>query len=282
MKIKLHSYKLLFRLLDFLSNSKWLHKLVVDQKVYLGASIISLSMVNSACTSDKENTKNEHNTNYSNKKKGLNTQKNDSNNSLSTQDSIHKSTNHRIKPLITTSLCYVIIGDYPIEKKLDSTELYPYSLVSSCYINFSESIYDKSEIEITTCYDMPNEEWNNVIKDTITDIPENIISADGVYISAEKMPEFKGGNDSLQKFITTNLKYPKNAIQKGESGVVYVKFIVEKDGKVTNISVVKKLSPKQDAEALRLVKKMPAWKPGSIDDEPVRVWVFLPIKFNIQ
>ncbi len=96
------------------------------------------------------------------------------------------------------------------------------------------------------------------------------------------MPEFKGGNDSLQKFITTNLKYPKNAIQKGESRVVYVKFIVEKDGKITNASVVKSQYPKLDAEALRLSKIMPLWKPGSINSEPVRVWIFLPIKFKVD
>ena len=129
---------------------------------------------------------------------------------------------------------------------------------------------------------MPNEIENNVIEDKIMDIPENIISANGVYISAEKMPEFKGGNDSLQKYITSNLKYPKTAIENEESGVIYIKFIVEKDGKITNASIVKSLSPKLDAEALRLVKKMPEWKPGSIDSEPVRVWVFLPIKFKVD
>jgi len=57
---------------------------------------------------------------------------------------------------------------------------------------------------------------------------------------------------------------------------------VEKDGKITNACIVKSLSPKLDAEALRSVKKMPEWIPGSIDLEPVRVWIFLPIKFKVD
>lgn len=253
MKIKLKSYKLLFQLLDILSNSKWLNKLVVNKKVYLGAAIISTSLANSGCSSDKE----KGNKLDTSDKSSISERKpiNNSKNEVSDSSTINQSSNSILKSknksnTIVTVTCYIKIED---------------------------------DIEVTTCYDIvqPTPEIYK-IEDKITEAPENIISANGVYISAEKMPEFKGGYDSLQKFITTNLKYPKSAIQKGDSRVVYVKFIVEKDGKITNASVVKSQYPKLDAEALRLVKIMPEWISGSINSEPVRVWYFLPIKFKVD
>ncbi len=72
MKIKLNSYILLFRLLDILSNNKWVHKLVVNRKVYLGASIISLTLMNNACSSDNADTNNKKEINFSNKNKSSN------------------------------------------------------------------------------------------------------------------------------------------------------------------------------------------------------------------
>lgn len=271
MKVKLNSYKLLFHFLDLLSNSKWLHKLVINKKVYLGVSIISLTMMNSACSSDKDNANNENPINYSNKDKNSDTTKTDSESSSNNQGPNEEPTKRIKKQPFSTTLCYISIDNQPTEEELDYTELYPFSF------------FEKG-IDIN-CYDIAEESEINdyqTITDKYNDHAENILSANGVYIIAEKMPEFRGGNDSLQKYITSNLKYPKTAIENKESGVVYVKFIVEKDGTITNASVVKSLSQKLDSEALRLVKKMPEWKPGSIDSESVRVWVFLPIKFKVD
>jgi len=76
------------------------------------------------------------------------------------------------------------------------------------------------------------------------------------------LPEFFGGLDSLTKFIQTNLIYPKEAGKENIAGKVIVEFVIEKDGSVTNCTIIKSVNPVLDAEALRVVKLMPDWKPG--------------------
>lgn len=81
------------------------------------------------------------------------------------------------------------------------------------------------------------------------------------------------------KFIRTNLDYPKAARRSNTEGVVYVMFIVEKDGKLSGISVIKGIHTECDAEALRVVTMFPDWKPGRQDGRVVRSRYVLPIKF---
>ena len=117
------------------------------------------------------------------------------------------------------------------------------------------------------------------------------------------MPEFPGGSKALKEYLRDNLKYPSIAVQNGFEGEVHVKFIVEKDGSVDNVVVskctanskaekylkknmTKQLEIKQKViaafakEGSRLVKKMPRWKPGTLDGEPRRVNFTLPIRFR--
>jgi TonB family protein len=89
----------------------------------------------------------------------------------------------------------------------------------------------------------------------------------------ELQPSFKGGIDSLKKYLSQNLHYPKTA---SKSGTVYVNFTIEKDGKITNVIILKGLEPVLDNEALRVIRMMPAWIPG----KPDAVRYNLPIKFK--
>lgn len=98
----------------------------------------------------------------------------------------------------------------------------------------------------------------------------------------ERMPEFPGGETGLLNYLSRKIKYPKHARKKGIMGEVIIRFIVNKEGRVANPKVVKSVSYDLDQEALNVVKKMPKWKPGIQDGDPVNVEYSLPIRFQLQ
>ncbi len=102
-----------------------------------------------------------------------------------------------------------------------------------------------------------------------------------VFQVVETMPEFVGGNAALLKYLSDNIIYPEKAKKAGIQGKVILQFDVEKDGSVVNVVVVRSVSPELDAEAIRLVKNMPKWKPGKQRGMPVRVRYTLPISFKL-
>lgn len=97
----------------------------------------------------------------------------------------------------------------------------------------------------------------------------------------EIMPTYVGGTEALHDFINKNLKYPAGALQNKQEGRVIVAFCIETDGSLTDVHVIRSLSPELDAEAVRVVKLMPKWNPGSIDGKPSRVRYNIPIKFTL-
>jgi len=99
---------------------------------------------------------------------------------------------------------------------------------------------------------------------------------------AETMPEYPGGQAEMIKFIIKNIEYPTIAQENNISGKVYVRFVVEKDGNISDIKVVRGVSPELDQEAIRVIKMMPKWKPGTQRGEPVRVTFTLPINFTLK
>jgi protein TonB len=94
-------------------------------------------------------------------------------------------------------------------------------------------------------------------------------------------PEYPGGQGEMMKFIFDNLKYPKEAAEKKIQGRVTVEFLVRTGGNVDNVKVLKSVDPLLDAEAVRVVKAMPAWTPGKHNGNTVAVRFFLPIVFQI-
>jgi TonB family protein len=99
----------------------------------------------------------------------------------------------------------------------------------------------------------------------------------------ERMPQYPGGMGEMVKFIQENLVYPKKEKENGIEGTCYVTFVVEKDGSLSNVRVLRGITdgPGYDAEAVRVVSAMPAWAPGTQDGVPVRVQFNLPIKFTL-
>ena len=100
--------------------------------------------------------------------------------------------------------------------------------------------------------------------------------------SIDAMPSFPGGQQALFKFLSKNIKYPVVAEEAGIQGRVIVTFIVDVDGSLTDIKVKKHVDPSLDKEALRLMKMMPRWIPGKLDNIPVRVEYTLPTTFRLQ
>lgn len=103
-----------------------------------------------------------------------------------------------------------------------------------------------------------------------------------IYDTPETMPEYLGGMEALSSFLSENIVYPDEAQEKGISGRVMVQYVIEKDGSVTEVKVMKGVDPLLDAEAVRVVKAMPKWKPGTVNGKPVRVKYMLPIVFKIK
>lgn len=101
-----------------------------------------------------------------------------------------------------------------------------------------------------------------------------------VYTRVDKMPEYPGGQVALVKFLSKNIKYPSKYKKDKVNGRVFVSFIIDKDGKVTSAKIVKSLNEECDAEAIRVISKMPDWIPGEKDGIKVAVQFGLPVNFE--
>ena len=124
--------------------------------------------------------------------------------------------------------------------------------------------------------------WNPPIEETNPEQEVLEMNPGGeVYVVVEQQPQYPGGEEARLKFFSENLHYPDQAKEQGIQGKVYVTFIVETDGTVSDIRVVRGIGGGCDEEALRVVKIMPRWNPGSQRGVPVRVQFTLPVKFTL-
>jgi len=113
--------------------------------------------------------------------------------------------------------------------------------------------------------------------------PSATPGTDEVYTKVDELPVFKDGDLGIMKFIKDSIKYPKDAKENNIQGKVVVRFIVEKDGSVSNAEVIKGTNPSLDAEAVRVVSSMPKFeKPGKQAGEIVRVSYVIPITFALK
>lgn len=112
-------------------------------------------------------------------------------------------------------------------------------------------------------------------------LPKDTITREIVYLAVEEPAAFPGGGVALNKFIATNIKYPAEARRNGIQGKVFVKFIVEKDGSISDVEIMKGLDRSLNLEALRIVSLFPKWNSGKQGGEVVRTQHVLPITFRI-
>ena len=114
------------------------------------------------------------------------------------------------------------------------------------------------------------------------EIEEEEIVEEEIFLIVEDQASFPGGEAKLYEFIRNNVKYPQLAKETGIEGTVFVQFVVEKDGTLSNVQALRKIGGGCDEEAIRVVKSMPKWKPGSQRGRNVRCSFTIPIKFTLQ
>ena len=103
-----------------------------------------------------------------------------------------------------------------------------------------------------------------------------------VFDVVEQMPSFPGGDAELMKFLSSHIKYPVVAEENGIQGRVIATFVVERDGSISDVKVIKSVDPSLDKEAIRVLKSMPKWIPGKQNGAPVRVKYTVPVTFRLQ
>ena len=109
---------------------------------------------------------------------------------------------------------------------------------------------------------------------------EEVVEAE-IFTVVEESPSFPGGDEARIRFLTENIKYPQIARESSIQGTVYVTFVVEKNGSVTDVRVLRGIGGGCDEEAVRVIKAMPKWNPGKQRGKPVRVQFNMPIKFTL-
>ena len=116
------------------------------------------------------------------------------------------------------------------------------------------------------------------------DIPVTIKveEVDVPFVWVESMPEYLGGQEAFLKFVGKNIKYPRQAKNMGIEGKVFVEFVVDELGNLTNIKVIKGIGAGCDDEALRVIQSSPQWKPGKQRGKPVKVKMVIPITFQLR
>lgn len=115
-----------------------------------------------------------------------------------------------------------------------------------------------------------------VVTEEVEDVEET------VWVAVEEDPEFPGGLDALSQYLADNIQYPALARENGITGKVFVTFVVEKDGRVGQIKILRDIGGGCGAEAVRVVKAMPKWKPGKQSGKPVRTQFNLPVSFTLR
>ncbi|MBP5573077.1 MAG: energy transducer TonB [Bacteroidales bacterium] len=124
---------------------------------------------------------------------------------------------------------------------------------------------------------------NEVIEEYVApEVVEEEVVEQEIFQIVEEMPDFPGGTAKLAEYLQKNIKYPQMARESGIQGRVFVNFVVEPDGSVSNVKVLRSLGGGCDEEAMRVVKSMPKWKPGKQRGKAVRVSYILPVNFKLQ
>ncbi len=103
-----------------------------------------------------------------------------------------------------------------------------------------------------------------------------------VFVVVEEMPQFPGGDEALMQFIYNNIEYPENAKTNNIQGRAIIRFAVLADGSVDQVTVLKGVDPSIDAEAIRVIRMLPEWKPGRQGGKPVNVWYSVPVTFQLK
>lgn len=112
--------------------------------------------------------------------------------------------------------------------------------------------------------------------------PKHVVEETKIFTVVEQMPMYPGGDAALMGYLRDNIHYPTVAAENGVQGRVVVGFVVERDGSITDVNILRGVDPSLDREAMRVVKSMPRWNPGKQNGSAVRVKYQVPVSFRLQ
>ncbi|MDD2552698.1 MAG: TonB family protein, partial [Dysgonamonadaceae bacterium] len=173
----------------------------------------------------------------------------------------------------------IIVDDVKMEKGFELNQIKPEEIESISVLKNESAISKYGEegkngvIEITT---KPLYKVKSAIREKLGDGPEEI------FVVVEDQPQFPGGTQAMMKYLGDNIKYPVEAQKNKIQGRVIVNFVVNKDGSLSDMKVVRGQDPLLDAEAIRVISTMPNWKPGMQRGQAVKVRYTLPIVFKLN
>lgn len=139
-----------------------------------------------------------------------------------------------------------------------------------------------ADVEIASSEDDASVAQQETYVAPVVEEEEEEESAQQIFTVVEKQPEFPGGMSELMKFLAKSIKYPVIAQENGIQGRVVCSFVVNRDGSIVDIQVMRGVDPSLDKEAVRVIGTMPKWKPGEQRGKPVRVRFILPVQFRLQ
>lgn len=143
-------------------------------------------------------------------------------------------------------------------------------------------VEDDVEVEDDLLIDAEADETTEMEEYIPIEVEEEVVEEAPIFTVVESMPQFKGGDTKLYEYLGNNIKYPVMAKESGIQGKVYVTFVVEQDGSVTDVRILRGIGGGCDEEAIRVVQAMPKWTPGKQRGKPVRVQYNLPVRFTLQ
>ncbi len=176
------------------------------------------------------------------------------------------------KPLQAKSIQYAnlnVVPENQTESDIPTQEQLHEAVISTNNID-GEASLNLNPIEI-------QEETSGITGSSASAEDMELHTLDGI----ENYPEFPGGHSAFIKFLSRNLKYPANAVERGIEGKVLISFIIEKNGRLSNIKILRGIGYGCDEEAIRVLEKSPEWKPGIQNKQKVRVAYTLPINFSL-
>ncbi|MBI5540355.1 MAG: energy transducer TonB [Bacteroidia bacterium] len=139
------------------------------------------------------------------------------------------------------------------------------------------------KVEIATTDEQVNTAVNEEVTEEVVETNQAIQEEEVInfYVIEEK-PEYPGGIEAMNKWIAENVKYPEIAKENGVTGKVFIQFVIDKDGKVSNVQLLRGVDPYLDKEALRVISAMPSWTPGKQRGKTVKVSFQIPINFKLN
>lgn len=143
-------------------------------------------------------------------------------------------------------------------------------------------VEDDVEVEDELIIDVDVDEETEIEEFEPIEVDEEEIEEEEIFMVVEEQPGFPGGDAERMRFLMKNIKYPTMAKESGIQGTVYVSFVVERNGAITDVQILRGIGGGCDEEAVRVVKMMPKWKAGKQRGKAVRVRFSMPIKFTLQ